>query len=109
MDKIIDALLAHNWTFETIFLFGFIFLVVPFKGNESALKSILNHFKNKKEFESQLIERYQAIANGLQEENNKLRDRITALETIIDQLRKTEDRQQEEINTLKIKLHNLGS
>ena len=55
MEKIVDALLTHNWTLETIIFFGFIFLVVPIKG-ESALKTILDHISNKKNQELKLIQ-----------------------------------------------------
>ena len=90
-----------------LFCYSCIVLIsFPFKG-ESALKILLTHFSAKKDFEAQLIEKYQSIATGLQEENKSLRDRISKLEAVIDELRKTEDKQQEEINILKLKLINL--
>ena len=116
MDKIIDALLAHNWTFETIFLFGFIFLVVPFKGGESALKTILNHISNKKNQELKLIEvlQQQNLEQDkeirlLKEERVKDREEITALREERDKDRQEIIELRRLVSELKKQLHNLGS
>ena len=99
MEKIVDSLSAHEWTIFTFILAIVALLIIPFKG-ESALTTILTYLKNRKQFETQLIEKYQAIANGLQEENRVLRERIVLLE-------KKEDEQEEEIKVLQKTVHQL--
>jgi peptidoglycan hydrolase CwlO-like protein len=97
--EILNALTTHEWTIFTFILASLIIIAFPFKG-DSVLKLLLTHFSQRKKFELQLIEKYQSISNGLQEENNKLKERILLLE-------KKEDEQEEEIRALQIKLHEL--
>lgn len=99
MEAILDSLSTHEWTIFTFTLAIVGILCIPFKG-ESALKTILNHFSHRKNWEAQLIEKYQDIANGLEEENNKLRTRLALLE-------KKEDEQEEEIRQLQKTVHQL--
>jgi len=96
MEKIVNALLAHDWTIETIFLILTILVLVPIKG-ESALKTILTHFKSNKEHDLLLLKQYDKLIEQYQEDKEK-QDKI-----MLDQGNTIKD-QGERIDALELKL-----
>lgn len=77
MNDIINSLSAHEWTvFSFCLAFASLF-IIPFKGGESALKSILNHFKVDIKRYDDIMDRLQATINGQNEKIEDLEKRLT--------------------------------
>ena len=104
MEAIINYITSHDWTAYSFILVVIILFIIPFKGGESALKTILTYFKENKEYEHNLIKRYDSLIEQLQEQLDKQTIQLSVQSQEIHALQ----REVKELHEENYKLRNIG-